>query len=99
MTDTEEEVALHAIVGMAPGLQEYVGDRLASAMNVRHFSECLPSNSVENGFFVVNDDDPRKNPKFNGPFANAGEYYWSVHVTGFRLKYKAGTKTKTTKPG
>jgi len=81
--------SLHAIVGMAPGLQEYVGYRLASSMKVRRFSECLPMNSNEHGFFVVNDVDPR-NRGFQGPFPSVGDYYWAVSVTGFRFEWPNG---------
>merc|ERR1719386_103260 len=94
MEDTTPQTALQAIVGMAPGLEEYVGDRLASAMKVRHFSECLPANSNENGFFVVNDYDPSKSDRFKGPFPSRGDYYWAVTVTGFRLKYPTGLGKK-----
>merc|ERR550514_1708228 len=85
----DDPAALHAIVGMAPGMKEYVGNTLASNMEVRSFSECLPKNPEENGFFVVNDDkgqDKERNG-FSGPFRGVGQYYWAVAATGLRMEW------------
>merc|ERR1719453_27668 len=81
-----ESTALEVIAGMAPGLPEYVGQRMASHMEVRRFSECLPKNSEENGFFVVNDNNPR-DKGFSGPFMSMGNYYWAVTVDGMRFDW------------
>merc|ERR1719162_2864711 len=78
------DVALEVIAGLAPGLPEYVGQRMASHMEVRRFSECLPQNSDENGFFVVNDDNP-KDKGFQGPFMSVGNYYWAVAIDSRRF--------------
>merc|ERR1719421_2015219 len=74
---------------MAPGMQEYVGNTLASNMEVRTFSECLPKNVEENGFFVVNDDeaDMKSRQGFAGPFKSVGEYYWAASASGLRLEW------------
>merc|ERR1719446_1473107 len=81
--DQDDKTALHAIVGMAPGMEEYVGNTLASNMEVRTFSECLPRNSEENGFFVVNDDraETKEQQGFAGPFKGVGTYYWAAAAT------------------
>merc|ERR1719272_2061980 len=81
--------SLHAVVGMAPGMDEYVGNTLASNMEVRTFSECLPKNPEENGFFVVNDDRAliKELTGFQGPFKGIGEYYWAVSATGMRMEF------------
>eukprot|EP00746_Dinoflagellata_sp_MGD_P124275 gnl/MRDRNA2_/MRDRNA2_58867_c0_seq1.p1 gnl/MRDRNA2_/MRDRNA2_58867_c0~~gnl/MRDRNA2_/MRDRNA2_58867_c0_seq1.p1 ORF type:complete len:643 (+),score=136.79 gnl/MRDRNA2_/MRDRNA2_58867_c0_seq1:102-2030(+) len=86
----DDKTALHAIVGMAPGMQEYVGNTLASNMEVRTFSECLPRNAEENGFFVVNDDraDMKELQGFEGPFRSVGQYYWAAGATGLRLDWE-----------
>jgi hypothetical protein len=75
---------------MAPGMQEYVGNTLASNMEVRTFSECLPKNPEENGFFVVNDDsaDLKEKQGFAGPFKSLGQYYWAAGATGLRLDWE-----------
>jgi hypothetical protein len=85
----DDEGALHAIVGMAPGMKEYVGNTLASTMEVRTFSECLPKNPEENGFFVVNDDraEVKEKKGFNGPFRGVGTYYWAAAATGLRMEW------------
>lgn len=92
----DDKGALHAIVGMAPGMQEYVGNTLASTMQVRTFSECLPKNTDENGFFVVNDDpgDIKHKQGFSGPFKSIGQYYWAASTTGLRLDWEGHTKEK-----
>jgi len=85
----DDEGALHAIVGMAPGMKEYVGNTLSSVMEVRTFSECLPKNPEENGFFVVNDDraEVKERHGFNGPFRGVGTYYWAAAATGLRMEW------------
>jgi len=88
--ETDED-ALEVVAGMAPGLPEYVGDRMASHMQVRRFSQCLPKNSDENGFFVVNDDHPQDNG-FAGPFMSMGNYYWAVGVDGMRFDWTPSQK-------
>jgi len=80
------DVALEVIAGMAPGLPEYVGQRMASHMQVRRFAQCLPQNADENGFFVVNDDAP-KDKSFNGPFMSMGNYYWAVSIDSMRFAW------------
>jgi len=84
--------ALEVVAGMAPGLPEYVGQRMASHMEVRRFSECLPTNADENGFFVVNDDNP-KEKGFAGPFMSMGNYYWAVNVGGMRFDWTPSQKS------
>lgn len=85
----DDKTSLHAIVGMAPGMPEYVGNTLASNMEVRTFSECLPKNGEENGFFVINDDRPavKEQQGFEGPFKGVGVYYWAVATTGLRFEW------------
>jgi hypothetical protein len=85
------DTALEVIGGMAPGLPEYTGEKLASHMKVRRFAECLPVNSNENGFFVVNDDDPATKG-YSGPFTSMGNYYWALGVTDFRFQFKGDTR-------
>lgn len=94
--DTSED-ALEVIAGMAPGLPEYAGERLASRMGVRRFSQCLPANSNENGFFVVNDDEPSKQG-YKGPFTSVGTYYWAADTTDFRFEFSKGQKGYETQP-
>jgi len=60
-------------------------------MEVKRFSECLPQNSDENGFFVVNDNNPR-DKGFNGPFMSMGNYYWAVSVGGMRFDWSEEQK-------
>merc|ERR1719265_949342 len=90
MNEGDHHGALHAIVGMAPGKTEYVGNTLASNMEVRTFSECLPKNPVENGFFIVNDDRAAQKERkgFDGPFRSVGQYYWAAGMTGLRMDFE-----------
>jgi len=85
------DVALEVVAGMAPGLPEYVGDRMASHMEVRRFSQCLPQNADENGFFVVNDNNPKDNG-YQGPFMSMGNYYWAVGIDGMRFDWTPSQK-------
>jgi len=97
MFEDTEETALEVVLGMAPGLREYVGERLASSMKVRRFTQCLPDNANEDGMFVINDKKP-DGSQYQGPFNSVGSYYWAVGIQNFRLEWTMGENAKTKKP-
>lgn len=92
MFEDSSETALEVILGMAPGLREYVGERLASAMHVRRFTQCLPNNENENGMFVVNDGKPGDD--FSGPYNSVGSYYWAAGIQNFRFEWSNNPSMK-----
>lgn len=96
MFQDDSHNALEVILGMAPGLREYVGERLASAMHVRRFTQCLPNNADEDGLFVVNDHKP-EGARYTGPYNSVGSYYWAAGIQNFRFEWK-GLKSIGKKP-
>lgn len=90
------DTALEIIAGLAPGLPEYVGERMASKMEVRRFSQCLPKDADKDGWFVVNDDSP-KGMRMNGPFMSMGNYYWAVQVDSMRFDWTDSQKAAQVK--